>query len=269
MKSIFQFPTKKLAIIVLLLTGCMAFSFQDTPIVNQILNERKSTPDTIPSLKNKEALTITEFNSMITALNGSMENLGISLSSLNNDLVRQNALAALESIDMGKMSDQIRQSLQSIDLEKVFDQANLAIKNTELGPLNKELALAIEEAGKEMQKAKAELKSINYAEIDKEMKTAAKELEKAKAEIRKIDVKKIMAEADAEVKKANMEMNQTSALFTALEKDGLINTKDGFNIRYENKQLYVNGIKQSPSVTERYRRYFNTDKFEITISAEK
>lgn len=269
MKSIFQSSTKRFAIISTLFIGCLAFSFQDTPIVNQILNERKSAPDTIPTVKNREALTITEYNKMLSALNESMENLGLSLSSLNNDLIRQNAMAALESINLSKMSDQIKQSLQSIEMEKMLEQADLALRNSSLSSLNGELALAMEQAAKEMQKAKTELKSINFAAIDKEMKMAAKELEKAKDELRKIDVKKIMAEADTEVKKARTEMNRTSALFAELEKDGLINTKKGFTILYENKKLYINGIKQSESTTERYRRYFTSDKFEITIKAEK
>lgn len=269
MKSIFKSSSKRLAIISTLLIGCLAFSFQDTPIVNQILNERKSAPDTIPTVKNKEALTITEYNQMLTALNESMEHLGISLSSLNNDLIRQHAMTALESINLSKMSDQIKQSLQSLEMDKMLEQAELALRNSSLSSLNGEFSLAMEQAAKEMQKAKTEMKSVNFAEIDKEMKMAAKELEKAKSEIRKIDVNKIMAEADSELKKARTEMNLTSALFAELEKDGLINTKKGFTIVYENKTLYINGIKQSESTTERYRRYFNSDKFEITIKAEK
>lgn len=268
MKSIFPSSTKRRAIITMLFIGCIAFSFQDTPIVNQILNERKSAPDTIPSLKRKEALTITEYNKMLTALNASMENLGITLSSLNNDLVKQNTLKALESIDMVKMSELIRQSIQSIDLEKIFDQSSQAIINTDQGLLNREISMAMQQAQKELATAKNELSSIKIAEMDIEMKKAEKELEKAKREIRKLDISKLMAEASKEVKKASAEMNLTSALFKELEKDGLINTKKGFTIRFENKYLYINGIMQSEITTERYRRFFTGDKFEIIIAAE-
>ena len=57
-------------------------------------------------------------------------------------------------------------------------------------------------------------------------------------------------------------------MFTEMEQDGLINSKQGFNIEYKNKNLYINGAKQSEQVTSKYRKYFKDEHFEITIDKE-
>ncbi|MDQ6756439.1 MAG: hypothetical protein M3004_05845 [Bacteroidota bacterium] len=55
---------------------------------------------------------------------------------------------------------------------------------------------------------------------------------------------------------------------TEMEKDGLINKKEGYNIEYKNKELLINGKKQSNEVTEKYRKYFKGEDFQIKRSKE-
>ncbi len=57
-------------------------------------------------------------------------------------------------------------------------------------------------------------------------------------------------------------------MFNEMEKDGLINSKEGFTIEYKNKDLYIDGKKQSEKTTDKYRKYFKQDHFKIRIDKE-
>jgi len=57
-------------------------------------------------------------------------------------------------------------------------------------------------------------------------------------------------------------------MFNEMEKDGLINSKEGFTIEYKNKDLYIDGKKQSEKTTGKYRKYFKQDHFKIRIDKE-
>ena len=84
----------------------------------------------------------------------------------------------------------------------------------------------------------------------------------------KTDMSKIMKEVQEGIEKAKQELKQVKAMFNEMEKDGLINPKQGFSIAYKGKDLYINGTKQSEQVTDKYRKYFKEDHFEITIDKE-
>ena len=63
-------------------------------------------------------------------------------------------------------------------------------------------------------------------------------------------------------------MHLTKELFTEMEKDGLINPRNGFTVEYKNKDLFINGKKQSEKTTDKYRKYFKQDHFKMTIEKE-
>ena len=55
---------------------------------------------------------------------------------------------------------------------------------------------------------------------------------------------------------------------TEMEKDELLNKKESNTIEYKNKELLINGKKQSPEVTEKYRKYFKGNNFKLKFSGE-
>jgi hypothetical protein len=48
----------------------------------------------------------------------------------------------------------------------------------------------------------------------------------------------------------------------------LISSKEGFTIEYKNKELYIDGKKQSVKTTDKYQKYFKKEHFKITIEKE-
>ena len=100
------------------------------------------------------------------------------------------------------------------------------------------------------------------------MENAKLEIEKSRSVLKEIDVDKIMKEARSGIEDAKKELKLTKAMFDEMEKDGLISSKDGFTIEYKEKELYINGTKQTEKITGKYRKYFTEDHFKITIEKE-
>ena len=77
-----------------------------------------------------------------------------------------------------------------------------------------------------------------------------------------------MDNAKLEMLKAKTGMSELKEMTTEMEKDGLLNKKESNTIEYKNKELLINGKKQSPEVTEKYRKYFKGDNFKFKFSGE-
>ena len=81
-------------------------------------------------------------------------------------------------------------------------------------------------------------------------------------------MEKIMENAKESIDNAKKELKETKAMFNEMEKDGLIDPKQGFSVEFKEKELYINGTKQPEKVTDKYRKYFKRDHFKITIEKE-
>ena len=77
-----------------------------------------------------------------------------------------------------------------------------------------------------------------------------------------------MKEAQQGITEAKEELKQAKAMFNEMEKEGLINQKDGFSIEFKDKDLYINGKKQDENVADKYRKYTKEKNFKITIDKE-
>lgn len=88
-----------------------------------------------------------------------------------------------------------------------------------------------------------EMKNINLDEI-------RKELEEAKINMK--DLGPEMEKAKEEIEKAKVEIREYKAFVDGLEKDGLINKKEGFTLEHKDGELLING-KKAPSQT--YNKY--------------
>ena len=163
---------------------------------------------------------------------------------------------------------EVNNSLKSIDLDKLLADAKSSLNDINWNDKSEEIEKAMKEAREEIEKAKLEIKDKDRDKIEKELEKAKIEIEKSKAELDKIDMNKIMNEARVEIDKTKEELKLTKEMFNEMEKDGLINSKEGFTIDYKNKDLYIDGKKQSERTTDKYRKYFKKDKFKIKIDKE-
>ncbi len=249
----------------MLLIGGITMSFLDSPVgYSKFTGEDEFTyegcsTDTLPD---KEGITMKDFDKLQSQLDKVLGEVDAELKGIDFTKIQKDAMeSALKAVDMEKMMKDVELSLKNIDLDKMMADVSASLKNVDLNFKSTEIEKAMAEAGREIEKAKLELK-----DIDKE--AIKKEIEKSKLEIEKIDMNKIMDEARAGIDKAKDELKLTKEMFTEMEKDGLVNSKAGFTVEYKNKELYIDGKKQDEKTTDKYRKYFKEDHFKMTIEKE-
>ena len=105
------------------------------------------------------------------------------------------------------------------------------------------------------------IKEIDFEKIKVEMKDLEKEMKKIKPEI-----EKELAKAKTEVEKAKIELKEYKSFVDGLEKDGLINKKEGYTIKHKSGELIINGKTQPAGVYNKYRGFLEKHK---TLTIEK
>ena len=174
---------------------------------------------------------------------------------------------SLEEIDWNKISGQIEESLKKVNFEKIQEEIERSMKNIDWDKMQAEIDRSMKDIDKEKLKAEIEkevseatknIKEINSVELKKELEKVKQEIEDNKGKM-KVDIEKAMDEA----KKAEGELSGIKEMRSEMEADGLISEKDGYNIEYHNKELFINGKKQSQEVTEKYRKYFKGENFKM------
>lgn len=261
-------------LVALLLVGGITMSFQDSPFSYNKLSVQESNDlyrpckDTVPDRNYNGSIKMKDFDKLQSELDRSLLQVSEELKKIDFSKMEKEIEASLKNIDADKIMKDVERSLKNIDLDKTLASVTSSLKDLDLDFKGEEIEKAMLEAKKEIEKAKKEISKIDKDAIKKELEEARKEVEKSKAEINKIDMDKIMSEAKESINEAKEELKQTKELITELEKDGLVNTKNGFELEYKDKSLYIDGKKQSAEVTDRYRKYFKKDHFKITIEKE-
>ena len=69
-----------------------------------------------------------------------------------------------------------------------------------------------------------------------------------------------MEKAKVDIEKAKVEMREYKSFVDGLEKDGLINKRDGYSIEHKNGELIINGKKQPADVYNKYRSFLEKHK---------
>jgi DNA-directed RNA polymerase subunit K/omega len=215
--------------------------------------------DTLPD---KEGIKMKDFDQLQAQLDKVLGKAGAELKGIDFEKLQIDAATqALKEIDMDKIMKSVEQSLKSIDLDKTLADISVSLKDLKIDYKKEEVEKALAEAKKEIEKGKIEIKNIDKDAIKKE-------IDKSRLEIEKIDLNKIMDEARSGIDKAKDELKLTKEMFTEMEKDGLVNSKEGFTVEYKNRVLYIDGRKQDEKTTDKYRKYFKQDHFKITIEKE-
>ena len=255
----------------MLLIGGITMSFLNSPLgydefTGDDFDYEGCSVDTMPG---KEGIKMKDFEKLqaeLEKISGAVdaELKGIEFTKLQKDAISK----AMKAVDMEKMMKDVELSLKNIDLDKMMANVSTSLKNADLNFKSTAIEKALAEAGKEIQKAKLELKEVDREAIRKELAKAKIEIEKSKLEIEKIDMTKIMDEAREGIDKAKDELKLTKEMFTEMEKDGLIDSKAGCTIEYKNKELFIDGKKQDEKTAGKYRKYFRQDHFKMTIEKE-
>jgi len=251
----------------MLLVGGITMSFQDTPIMNKVLSQGTVKQDTVPS-KHDRSLTMKEFDELMHHLDKDMSNLRLELKEIDVRKIEKEIESSLKELDVEKIMKDVELSLKEIDLDKINAEITSSLKEIDIDKVEEDVSKAMAEARKELEKAKIEISKIDKDKIRKELNEARAEMEKSRIEIRKIDTDKIMKDAQQGMQKAKDELRLMKEMFNEMEKDGLIDTKQGFKIEYKDKELLINGVKQPEKVADKYRKYIRDENFEISIDKD-
>ena len=82
-----------------------------------------------------------------------------------------------------------------------------------------------------------------------------------------VDLDALSRQMSATIEKAKAEMKEYKGFVDGLEKDGLINKKEGYTIQHRNGELIINGKKQPADVYNKYRTFLKKhEKFTIKKS---
>ncbi len=280
-------------ILACLLIGLMSVSLQDTPIVNQVLNEQSDSPDSVPK-KQMPSMTMEAFDNMLLSLDHSMPRLDPSICNLEVQQIQAETLAQLQKVDIEQIARDLQRTMREVDMEKLLAESRASLEKIDWPKLEEDVKHSLKDAEVEMEKAKKELKSINEDQLKKELDQARneinsidkeaieQELAKAKVELEKCNVafdknkvemsgglRQLMDAANVNIDKARDEMHMLKEMFNALERDGLIDSRKGFIIEFRSPDLFINGKKQPSEISEKYRGFFKGDNFEMRILGER
>lgn len=247
-----------------LLIGGVTMSFQDTPYVNQNIESRKLV-DTVPDKFSNHTLSMKELDDLVIKLDLDMAGLEKNLKEIDMDHISKQVELSLKEIDIDKIMLNVEESLSKIDMEKIMADVQLSLTDIDWKEHEGEIRKALDEAKVDIEKAKIEINSIDKEEIRKELEEAREELKDVKLELKQVDMDKIMKEANEGIKEAKADLELTREMFREMEKDGLVDSKKGFTVEFKNKELFINGVKQSQKVTEKYRKYKDGD-FKMKIN---
>ena len=146
----------------------------------------------------------------------------------------------LESIDWAHIEREIERSTQAI-LDNVtipelnFSDVKVNINGVDVEQIQNEVEEAVQQA----------VTNIDLNEVNAEVENSLDDLH--------IELNSRSSQEDIRREKA---IRRHGALLEQLEDDELISAGKDFELEYRDRNLYVNGKKQSPKTAERYRKYF-------------
>ena len=215
---------------------------------------KQTINDTVP--KNKADKKIRDLDDVIDELDG--VEIKVDMQKVNEQLKE-----AMKQIDMAKIQMDVTKALKEVDMEKINKQLNEAMKEIDAVKIERDIKESMASVDWEkMKKDMEEMKKIDMTKLDADMKNLEVEMKGLGPKI-----EKEMENATASIEKAKMEMKEYKSFVDGLEKDGLINKKEGYTIQHKNGELIINGKKQPAGVYNKYGGFLKKhDKFTIKKS---
>lgn len=231
----------------LLVSATILLGFTFTSWKQSTIDTPRSIQDTTPSKKEKKTV---DLDQALDELDNAKADVEKSMQNIDWDKMNADMKEAMKNLDvnMKDMQENLKKSLSEIDVEKMKHDVNEAVAKIDW-----------DEIKRNMDKAK----DIDLDKVRAEVETAKAAIEKEKPAI-----EKSMRDAHESIEKAKVEMRAYQAFIEGLEKDGRINSKEGYTIENKNGQLIINGKQQPASVYNKYRTFLEKNK-KLTIKKDK
>jgi hypothetical protein len=188
---------------------------------------------------------------------------------------------AMKQFDGEKMKLELEKSLKTVDMDKLkmeLDKAKQemenAFKNIDMTKLKTELDASLAKVNWDDLKNELEkVKHINTEELKADM-------DKLREELKQIQpgLEKEMSKLKVQMQDLKVEMKEYHEFVDGLDKEGLINKKEPFEIKNKDGELTINGKKASAETQTKYRVFLekhknftinqNGDEFNINIDRD-
>jgi hypothetical protein len=189
-------------------------------------------------------------------MNKIRKELNESLKEINAEKIKAEVEKALKEVYLEKIKSEVETSLAKVDFDKIKKQMQEAMKQLDEGKIQKEIQESMTKM--DWDKIKTEIEKVK--EVD--MKNLESEMKKVQDEMKELGPKleKEMAKAKESLEKAKAEIKEFKTFVDGLEKDGLINKKEGYNLKHKDGELLINGKKASEQTYNKYRSFLETHK---------
>jgi len=177
--------------------------------------------------------------------------------------IQKQVQESMANLDMAKVQKEVQESMKEIDEEKIKMEAEKAMSKVDFSKIQKEVQKSVAKIDWDKMKTDMEkVKNMDMGKLDENMKKLDREMKELGPKI-----EKEMEKANVEIEKAKVEMRAYKEFVDGLEKDGLLNKKEGYTIKHKDGELIVNGKKVSAEVYSKYRNFLeNHKKFSIEKS---
>jgi hypothetical protein len=163
---------------------------------------------------------------------------------------------AMKNVDMAKIQMEIDKAMKDVDMEKIKAEIEKATQSIDAAKIEQDIK---ESLGKidwdKMKKDMDEVKKIDMSKLDADMKKLQLEMKELGPRIQKE-----MEKAKVDIEKAKEELKEYKGFVDGLDKDGLIDKKQGYSIEHKNGELIINGKKQPADVYNKYRSFLEKHK---------
>jgi len=213
--------------------------------------------DTVPPKKSK-----TDRDKKVRDLDEAIEELENAELKVDMEKIKKEIEQAMKNVDMSKIKLEIENAMKEIDMEKIQVEIRESLAKVDMAKIKLEIENAMKEV--DMEKIKKEIEE-SMSKIDMNKIKAEINMDKMKdleAELKKIgpEIEKSLEKAKVEIEKAKVELKEYKTFIDGLEKDGLINKKEGYKLEHKNGELFINGKKQPDNVYNKYKSFLEKHK---------
>jgi len=162
------------------------------------------------------------------------------------------------------ISNSIKLALSNINFEEIGKTTRDAVNNIDWKSIQTDI-------DKAMRDVHVELKNIDMDKIKTEINLAADEVKKAHIDVSISEIVNNAMEKAAEgIENAKVEIKRWKDFVNDLDKDGLINKKDGYKLEWKDDgSLYINGKKQPKDVSDKYHKYYKEGGYTISNDGDE
>jgi hypothetical protein len=210
-----------------------------------------------------DTLPKTKVDKKIRDLDDVIDELDKAELKVNMDKVNAELEEAMKKIDMDKIKMDVDKAMKEVDMEKIKAEVEKATKEIDVAKIERDIKESIAKVDwDKIKEQMEEVKKVDMSKLDADMKKLEIEMKDLGPKI-----EKEMQKAKVEIEKAKVEMKEYKGFVDGLDKDGLINKKEGYTIRHKNGELIINGKKQPADVYSKYRSFLEKHtKFNIKKS---